>query len=121
MPLAILSNVSVHSIHRVIENSGLARFDHLISVEEVQVFKPHTSVYELAEKKLSLRRSQIIFASSNASDASGAHHFGYPVFWVNRSNNTFEELGRTPTHIVTGVDELPELIRLRIGSLMHLA
>jgi 2-haloacid dehalogenase len=112
VPLAILSNGSTKSIRSVVGNSGLERqFDHLISVEEVQIFKPHSSVYELAEKKLNLHRSEIMFVSSNAWDASGARHFGYPVSWVNRSGNTFDELGETPSHVIGSLSELPDLVR----------
>lgn len=113
LPLAILSNGSVHSIRRVVENSGLERhFAHLISVEDVQIFKPHATVYELAEKYLSLDRSEIMFVSSNAWDASGARHFGFQVCWINRSGNTFDELGQHPDHILASLSELPEVMRL---------
>jgi len=46
LPLAILSNGSVRSIHSVVSHSGLeGRFAHLISVEHVKVFKCHGSPY----------------------------------------------------------------------------
>jgi 2-haloacid dehalogenase len=111
LPLAILSNGSVHSINTVVENSGLAReFAQLISVDEVQIFKPHPRVYELAERALGLQRSEILFVSSNPWDATGARYFGYPVCWVNRSGGCFDELGQRPDHVVTGLDGLVELI-----------
>ncbi|TCK35235.1 2-haloacid dehalogenase [Paraburkholderia sp. BL8N3] len=112
LPLAILSNGSAHSIHSVVGNSGLEhRFAHLISVDAVRIFKPHTTVYELAEKHLGLHRSEIMFVSSNAWDASGAHHFGFQVSWINRSSNTFEELGARPDHVLSGLDESPDIVR----------
>jgi 2-haloacid dehalogenase len=111
LPLAILSNGSVNSIHQVVTHSGLEHlFDHLISVDEVKVFKPHTRAYELGEKTLSLKRAEVLFVSSNAWDASGAHHFGYPVCWVNRVGNTFDQLGQTPDHIVPSLAALPDWI-----------
>jgi 2-haloacid dehalogenase len=111
LPLAILSNGSVNSIHRVVSNSGLEHaFDHLISVDEVKVFKPHTRAYELGEKTLGLRRDEVLFVSSNAWDASGAHHFGYPVCWVNRVGNTFEQLGQIPNRIVQSLAAIPDWI-----------
>ena len=99
LPLAILSNGSVHSIKTVVQNSGLEReFAHLISVDAVQIFKPHPRVYELAERSLRLQRSEILFVSSNPWDATGARYFGYPVCWVNRSGGCFDELGQRPDH-----------------------
>src|SRR5580698_3633389 len=114
LPLAILSNGSVNSIDHVVANSGLGHlFDHLISVDEVKVFKPHARAYELGEKTLGLRRAEILFVSSNAWDASGAHHFGYPVCWVNRAGNTFDQLGQVPDQIVQSLAALPDWITSR--------
>ena len=112
LPLAILSNGSENSIRNVVGHSGLtSRFTHLISVEAVEVFKPHPNVYHLAEKAFDQDRSQILFVSSNAWDASGARHFGFPVCWVNRTGNTFEELGQTPDHIIDHLDQLPVFLK----------
>ncbi|MEO6919702.1 MAG: haloacid dehalogenase type II [Collimonas sp.] len=109
LPLAILSNGSANSIRRVVTASGLEhRFQHLISADSAQIFKPHHSVYKLAEDQLQLERSVILFVSSNAWDASGARHFGYPVCWINRAGNTFDELGQSPDHVVAGLDQLAD-------------
>jgi 2-haloacid dehalogenase len=107
LPLTILSNGSEHSIRSVVQHSGLgSEFAHLISVDAVQVFKPHPRVYGLAEYRLRLQRQQILFVSSNAWDASGARHYGYPVCWVNRGANCFDELGQQPDLVVDGIDTL---------------
>lgn len=107
LPLAILSNGSIRSIDSVVRHSGLLEeFAHLISVDDVQIFKPSHRVYELAEHKLDLHRSAILFVSSNAWDVTGAAYFGYPTCWVNRSSGTFEEMGQRPAHTVTGIDAL---------------
>jgi 2-haloacid dehalogenase len=112
LPLAILSNGSVHSIQSVVSHSGLtSRFAHLISVEKVEVFKPHPKVYHLAEEAFDRQRSQLLFVSSNAWDAAGARHYGFPVCWINRTGNTFEELGQSPDHIIEGLDQLPSLLK----------
>lgn len=111
LPLAILSNGSVFSIDSVVKNSGLQEyFSHLLSVECVRVFKPDPRVYTLACQALDLPAPQILFVSSNAWDASGASHFGFDVCWVNRRDNTFDELGTAPSYVVRGLDEVPELV-----------
>lgn len=107
LPLAILSNGSERSIRSVVQHSGLdSEFSHLISVDAVRIFKPHPRVYELAEHRLRMQRQQILFVSSNAWDASGARHYGYPVCWVNRASNCFDELGQQPDLVVDGIDTL---------------
>ena len=95
--LAILSNGSPYTIDAVTRHAGLHdKFDHLISVDAVHIFKPHRSVYELAESAFKRGRESILFISSNAWDATGARHFGFPTCWVNRAGQPFEEMGQTP-------------------------
>jgi 2-haloacid dehalogenase len=54
----------------VVENAGLANLlDAVLSIEEVQVYKPHPAVYQLAVDRLSLKPSEICFVSSNGWDA----------------------------------------------------
>ncbi len=116
IPLVILSNGSVNSIRSVVTHAGLTHcFSRLLSVEDVKVFKPHASVYRLAEKALGFERSKLLFVSSNAWDASGARHFGFPVCWINRVGNTFEELGQTPDYVVGGLDEVATLMKKLLG------
>lgn len=108
LPIAILSNGSVHSISEVVQHSGLeAHFTHLISVERVQVFKPHGSAYELGVDVLGARREELLFVSSNAWDASGAKDFGYNVAWVNRGGTAFDELGVRPDFEISSLIEVP--------------
>ena len=97
LKLAILSNGSARSIDSVVTHAGIAaKFDELVSVDEVGVFKPDPRVYELAERRLGVPRSSILFVSSNSWDATGASYYGYATCWVNRGNGCFDELGRTP-------------------------
>lgn len=111
IPLGIISNGSHNSIAQVVDNSNLSwAFRELISVETVQVFKPHTSVYTLAEKRMGEPKENILFVSSNAWDASAASHYGFPVCWVNRHNGVFDELEATPTYIATDLDEMADTV-----------
>jgi 2-haloacid dehalogenase len=113
IPLAILSNGSAFSIASVVDTSGLRKyFAKLLSVDTVDVFKPHPQVYTLACQELDLPASQILFVSSNSWDAAGARHFGFNVCWINRDGKTFDELGVTPHAQVNGLDEV-------VGLFMH--
>jgi 2-haloacid dehalogenase len=88
--LAILSNGSPDMLEPLVANSGL-RFDAVISVDELQVYKPAPQVYELAVKKLGT--SNIGFVSSNCWDALGAKSFGFAVYWINRAGAPVDRLG----------------------------
>jgi len=111
LPLAVLSNGTRPSIDAAVRNAGLEpSFAHLISVDEVGIFKPHPSVYALAEQHLGLRRTDMLFVSSNAWDASGAAHFGFRTVWVNRGGLPFDQLGQQPAHTVRGLDGVAPLL-----------
>jgi 2-haloacid dehalogenase len=115
LPLAILSNGSRHSIESLLTNSGLgAAFDHVISIDEVRVFKPHPQVYQLPVEHLGLAPEAILFVSCNAWDASGARSFGYPVCWLDRGVQPFDELGQQPNFTIPNLQQLEALVaRLR--------
>lgn len=109
--LGVISNGSITSISQVVENSGLSwAFDDLISVESVQVFKPHSSVYALAETRMGLPREKVLFVSSNAWDATAAAHFGFPVCWVNRRKSVFEEMDAHPTYTVPDLETMADML-----------
>lgn len=111
IPMGIISNGSTKSIGDVVSNSGLGwAFDELISVESVRVFKPHASVYDLAETRMNLPRKNILFVSSNAWDATAACHFGFPVCWINRHATVFDEMGITPTYVNSDLEAMADQI-----------
>jgi 2-haloacid dehalogenase len=111
IPLAIISNGSHKSIAQVVNNSSMGwAFDELISVEDVQVFKPHPKVYELAERRMGHSREHILFVSANGWDASAASLFGFPVCWVNRNLGPFDVLGATPTVVTEDLDAMADWV-----------
>ena len=100
---AILSNGSPDMLEPLVAHSGL-RFDAVISVDELGVYKPAPEVYRLASNRLATRR--IGFVSSNCWDALGAKSFGFTVFWINRTGAPVDRLGLEPDRIVGGLDEI---------------
>ena len=106
-PLAVLSNGNPEMLEACLATAGIRdRFEHVLSVDEVGVFKPHPSVYELAVKAFGLPAERILFVSSNPWDAAGARTFGFPVAWVNRMGVPFERLGATPDLVVADLAAL---------------
>ena len=109
--LGVLSNGNPDMLEAGLAAAGLReRFEHVLSVDEVGVFKPYPSVYELALKAFKLPAERILFVSSNAWDAAGARTFGLPVAWVNRGGVPFERLGVTPDLVVPDLAVLAEAV-----------
>jgi 2-haloacid dehalogenase len=107
--LAVLSNGNPSMLDAGLAAAGIRdRFDSVLSVDELGIYKPHPSVYELALKALSLPAERILFVSSNAWDASGAKAFGLPVAWVNRGGAPLERLGSPPDLVVANLAQLSD-------------
>jgi 2-haloacid dehalogenase len=114
---AILSNGSPKMLAAAIDHAGLVPlFDHVLSVEEVGVYKPHAKVYQLACDRLGLATGAILFVSSNGWDAFAASAFGMRVAWCNRQGLARERLPGAPDHEIRSLAELPELLVATGGS-----
>jgi 2-haloacid dehalogenase len=110
---AILSNGSPNMLSDAVAGSHLgALVDHVLSVEDVGVFKPHPTVYQLAVDRLGVPPSAIAFMSSNAWDAHAASAFGMRVAWCNRYGQRRERLPGAPDREVRSLAELPPLLTL---------
>jgi 2-haloacid dehalogenase len=111
MRTAILSNGSPKMLDAVVTASKLGPLlDAVLSVEEVHVFKPHASVYQLAVDRLGVPASAISFQSSNAWDAWAAKAFGMQVVWCNRYGQRPERLPGTPDREIKSLAEFPALV-----------
>jgi 2-haloacid dehalogenase len=109
--LAILSNGSPAMLRPLVKNAGLREALHaVISVDELEIYKPAPAVYRLAVEKLGVPRQAIGFVSSNCWDACGAKAFGLTTFWINRSGAPLDELGAEPDHVLPSLAALPGLL-----------
>lgn len=110
---AILSNGSPEMLAGAVQHTGIGNYlDAVLSVEEVGVFKPHPSVYELPAKRLGVAHQHISFQSSNAWDAVAAATFGMKVVWCNRYGQPPEVLTAEPDCEVKTLAELPGILGL---------
>lgn len=102
---AILSNGSPDMLDPLVAHSGL-RFDAVLSVDAVKVYKPAPEVYQLAVERLGVPKEDIGFVSSNGWDAAGAKSFGFSVYWINRTGAPVERLGFAPDRILESLGEI---------------
>lgn len=88
---AILSNGTPSMLTHQARTAGLEPLlDHVLSVEEVGVFKPDARVYALAVERLRVPAHRLGFVSSNPWDVFGAHVFGLRAYWINRGSRPDE-------------------------------
>ena len=109
--MAILSNGSQAILDDAVAGTKLGSLlDHILSVEDVGVFKPHARVYQLAVDRLGIPAKAIAFQSSNAWDAHAASAFGMRVVWCNRYGQRRERLPGAPDREIRSLAELPQLL-----------
>lgn len=111
MKLAILSNGTPEMLAAAATDAGIAEFlDAVLSVEEVKVYKPHPSVYQLARDRFHVDASRICFVSSNGWDAYSAKAFGFRVLWCNRLRQQPERIPDPPDGEILTLAELPDIV-----------
>ena len=109
--LAILSNGTPDLLNELVESNKLNNlFDDLFSIEEVKIYKPDSRVYELPIKKYQIKSGEVTFLSANTWDVSGGGNYGYNSIWVNRNNNTFDNLDYVPKHQIKDLSKLLDII-----------
>ena len=109
--LAILSNGTPDLLNELVENNKLNNlFDDLFSIEEVKIYKPDPSVYELPIKKYKIKSGEITFLSANTWDVSGGGNYGYNSIWVNRNNSVFDILDFQPKNEISNLTQLLDKI-----------
>ena len=109
--LAILSNGTPDLLNELVENNKLNNlFDDLFSIEDVKIYKPDPSVYELPVKKYKIKSGEITFLSANTWDVSGGGNFGYNSIWVNRHNSVFDILDFQPKNEISNLTQLLDIV-----------
>jgi 2-haloacid dehalogenase len=107
---AILSNGEPRMLAGAVESAGIGGFlDAVLSVEEVGVFKPHRSVYELVAARFGCAPGEVLFVSSNGWDAAHAAGFGFRTAWVNRAGQPVDRLDWRPHWTLPDLTTIPEL------------
>ncbi len=111
LKLAILSNGTPSLLNELVKSNNLENiFDDIFSIEEVGVYKPDSKVYDIPIKKYNIKKNEVAFLSANTWDISGGGNYGYNSIWVNRKNNTFDNLDYLPKHQIKDLSKLLDII-----------
>jgi 2-haloacid dehalogenase len=109
--MAFLTNLTETMLDAVVKNSALEGFfEPHLSTDRVKAFKPDPRAYQMGPDAFRLPKEEIAFAAFAGWDAAGAKWFGYPTFWVNRSNARSEELGVMPDGMGSGMADLVKFV-----------
>jgi len=107
---AILSNGEPRMLAGAVDSAGLGAYlDAVLSVEDVGVFKPHRTVYDMVGQRFGGAPDTVLFVSSNGWDACHAAGYGFRSVWVNRAAEPVDRLPWRPAHILTDLTTIPNL------------
>jgi 2-haloacid dehalogenase len=111
LDLYVLTMASTWMVEASQKNAGVEHlFKKVISSEPHQAYKPGNKAYDLGVDEIGLPKEQIGFVSGNSFDVMGAAHYGFPVFWINRTGRPLDELGPQPDWIGRGLDEMATVL-----------
>ena len=109
--LAILSNGTPALLNELVKSNNLANmFDNIFSIEEVEIYKPDSKVYDIPIKKYKIQKEEVTFLSANTWDVSGGGNYGYSSIWINRNNNIFDNLDYKPKNEVKNLRQLLDIV-----------
>ncbi len=110
MNTAILSNGSPEMLDGAVKSAGVGEYLHdVLSVQELGIFKPHKSVYDMVMKRFGCQPSEVLFVSSNCWDACAAAGNGFFTAWVNRSGEPMDRLAAKPQVILSDLTTIPTI------------
>jgi 2-haloacid dehalogenase len=106
------SNGEPGGLATLLANAGLADLlQGIISVHEVQSFKPDPSVYAFFLENTGAMLGHTWLVSGNPFDVIGALEVGWKAVWVQRDREqVFDPWGITPTATVGGLSELRDAL-----------
>ena len=110
--LAILSNGSPAMLDTMLRRVGWDKsFDHVLSVEEVGIYKPSRRVYRLAMQKFGLQDApSVCFVSGNGWDGHSAAQFGFQAVRIKRAAVPDDRLPGKLAATIKNLGQLAELI-----------
>lgn len=110
-PMVIFSNGAPSMLNQLLDATGLRHyFQHVISADEVGIYKPSPRLYQHAASRAGCPPEEIRLISANPFDVTGALNARLHAAWVNRAGSPPDPLGQSPDVIVKTLVELAEVL-----------
>jgi len=101
--LVAFSNGTEKAVRILLDHAGLLRhFQAIVSVDDVQSFKPDPAVYAYLAERTGQPSSAIWMISSNPFDVIGAKSYGLRSAWVRRDKNRIFDPWEFPPDLTAG-------------------
>lgn len=95
--IVTLTNSSQAGVDTQMKNAGLFDlFETRLSIEELQMFKPHTHVYKWAARKMKIKPEDCMLIAAHGWDIAGALWAGWRGAFVSRPGAQLYPLAKSP-------------------------
>jgi 2-haloacid dehalogenase len=94
----------------LLDAAGLEdRVAEIVSVEEIQLYKPHPAVYRHAAERLGVEARRVTLVAAHAWDVLGAKQAGLDAVWIDRSERQWPFPRGKPRRVAHDLVEAAEL------------
>ena len=115
--LVTLTNSSNFGVKSQLTNAKMIKlFDDRLSIEDIKTYKPHTSTYHWAAKKMDIRPEQAMLVAAHGWDVAGAKAAGMQATFVARPGKSLYPLSIQPDHVVKNFSELVVIIKNKLNK-----
>lgn len=95
--IAALTNSGADAGRATLEAAGLVdRFDHVLGVDALGVFKPHPATYAHALHRMEAAAVDVVLVAAHGWDVAGASHAGLLTGWVARGEGALSSVVPLP-------------------------
>lgn len=110
---AVLTNGAARTTAAILARAGLAgRVATVVSVEEVQAYKPDRRTYARVLERLGLPAAEVTLVAAHGWDCAGAQAAGLGAVWVSRMERRWPMPGPPPP----SAGDLPGAVRLALAA-----
>jgi 2-haloacid dehalogenase len=111
--VGVLTNGGERATRKLLEGAGLEeRVTEIVSVEEIELYKPHPAVYKHAAERIGVEPKNLTLIAAHAWDVAGAKAAGLNGIWIDRVEREWPLPKGKPRKSAA---DLEEAARLAIG------
>ena len=108
--IGVLTNGGERQAAALLAQAGLdERVAEIVSVEEVELYKPHTAVYRHAAERLGVEPRRITLIAAHAWDVVGAKQAGLDAIWIDALERAWPFPKGKPRRVAHDLVEAVEL------------
>jgi 2-haloacid dehalogenase len=111
LTVGVLTNGGERSTRKLLEGAGLEdRVAEIVSVEEIEMYKPHPSVYRHAAERIGVEPKNLTLIAAHAWDVTGAKAAGLDAVWVDRLEREWPLPKGKPRKPAADLEEAAQLV-----------